>query len=123
MLEQPHSPVFLERLNDEAVDEPLDIREILKKCKLLPPIVARAGLTSVVERVIDQGLLDALTSDSACPASASDWHDRRQRRKAALSRYLGSDLICVFIRLPGVHYTIEIDPQFRRVVHCEWQEI
>ena len=88
----------------------------------LPAVVAEARFTSVVERVVDQGLLDALTLDSACSDRANDWHGRSKRREDALSRYLGQVLICVFIRLPGVHYTIEIDPEIARVVHCEWQE-
>jgi hypothetical protein len=123
MFKQPQSSVLLERLSDEGVDESLDIRAILETYKFLPAVVAQSRLTSVVERVVDQGLLDALTSESACPDSASDWHGRSKRREEALSRYLGSVLICVFIRLPGVHYTIEIDPEVRRVIHCEWQEI
>tara|TARA_R110002096_G_scaffold166322_4_gene335559 strand:- start:592 stop:963 length:372 start_codon:yes stop_codon:yes gene_type:complete len=123
MFKQPQSSVLVERHIDEGVDEPLDIRTILETCKFLPTVVAQARLTSVVERLVDQGLLDALTSDSACSNSASDWHGRSKRREEALSRYLGQVLICVFIRLPGVHYTIEIDPEVRRVIHCEWQEI
>lgn len=123
MFNQPQSSVLVERLNDEGVDEPLDVRAILGACKVLPAVVARARLTSVVERVVDQGLLDSLTSDPASPDSTNDWHRRSKRREAALSRYLGEILICVFIRLPGIHYTIEIDPEVGRVIHCEWQEI
>jgi hypothetical protein len=123
MFNQPQSSVLAERLNDEGVDEPLDIRAILETCKFLPTVVAQARLTSVVERVVDQELLGSLTSDSACPDNTSDWHGRRKRREAALSRYLGQALICVFIRLPGIHYTIEIDPEVGRIIHCEWQEI
>lgn len=123
MFKQPQSSIFVERLNDEGVDGQLDIRAILESCKFLPAVVAQANLTSVVERIVDQRLLDALTSESACPDSGSDWNGRSKRREEALSRYLGSVLICVFIRLPGVHYTIEIDPEIGRVVHCEWQEV
>ena len=32
-------------------------------------------------------------------------------------------LICVFIRLPGVIYTIEIDPGTEEVIHWEWQKM
>lgn len=123
MLKLPQSSVLVERLNDERVDEPLDIRAILASCKVLPTVVAQARLTSVVERVVDQQLVDSLTSGSACADSTSEWHGRSKRREVALSRYLGQVLICVFIRLPGIHYTIEIDPDVGRVIHCEWQEI
>ena len=78
MLNQPQSPVMVGRLNDEGVDESLGIRAILETCKFLPTVVGQARLTSVVERV--QGLLDAWTSDSACPDSTSDWHGHSKRR-------------------------------------------
>lgn len=123
MFEQTQSSVLINWLNHEEVDEPLDIRAILETCKFLPTVVTQASLTMVVERLVDQELLSSLTSDVSCPNSSSEWDGRRERREAALSRYLGQVLICVFIRLPGIHYTIEIDPQKRSVIHCEWQEI
>jgi hypothetical protein len=40
-----------------------------------------------------------------------------------LSQYLDKTLICIYIRLPGVHYTIEIDPKMNRVIYWEWQSV
>lgn len=36
-------------------------------------------------------------------------------------RVLDRQLVCVFFRLPGCHYTFEIDPESNTVVHWEWQ--
>lgn len=123
MLEQTQSLALVERTGNVPADEPLDIRAILASCKILPSVVAEATFTSVVERVVDRGVLDRLTSEAACSSNSGDWLDRRKRREAALSQYLGHVLVCVFIRLPGIHYTIEIDPQKLRVIHCESQDI
>ena len=103
------------------VSEPLDIRGILQECAGLPSDVANAELTSVTERVLNQPLLANLLDPFAASSEESGWEDRRCRRKGALTPYVGSVLLCVFIRLPGVHYTIEIDPELERVVHWEWQ--
>jgi hypothetical protein len=102
--------------------ETLDIRAIIQECSELPPDVTRAELTRVDERIIDRRLLSFLASQSA-----PEHHDpgslvRQSFRKDVLSPYLGRVLICVFIRLPGIHYTIEVDPELQRVVHWEWQD-
>lgn len=104
------------------VSEPLDIRGILQECAGLPSDVANAELTSVTERVLNQPLLANLLDPFTANTDDPDWDDRRCRRKGALTPYVGSVLLCVFIRLPGVHYTIEIDPELERVVYWEWQE-
>lgn len=122
MLEQSQPMALVEAPDNVSADEPLDIRAILASCKILPAVVAKATFTSVIERVVDQEVLDRLTSEAARSSNSGDWLDRRKRREAALSQYLGHILVCVFIRLPGIHYTIEIDPQNERVIHCEWQK-
>ena len=110
-------------LADAADCAQLDIRAILKACAELPPAVISAEYTYIKERIVDRDLLESLTGESAFPTGTSDWPNRRKRRRQALSRYLDKLLICVFIRLPGVHYTIEIDPEIDRVIHWEWQPI
>lgn len=112
-----------EPLTDGGVDELLNVRAILEACETLPAAVAGAEVSSVIERVVDRTLLDTLTGESANSNDSPDWPDRKKRRDKVLTRYLGRILVCVFIRLPGIHYTIEIDPELERVVHCEWQEI
>ena len=121
MLKEQRSATSSEDLSDLPVSETLDIRTIIQECIELPPDVASAELTSVNERVIDQRLLSFVVNQSASECNDSDWLVRQQCRKSALSRYLGRVLICVFIRLPGVQYTIEVDPELERVVHWEWQ--
>ena len=102
--------------------EPLDIRAIIQECSELPPDVTRAELTCVDERIIDRRLLSFLVGQSAPERYDPEWVVRLSCRKDALSPYLGRVLICVFIRLPGIHYTIEVDPELQRVVHWEWQD-
>lgn len=102
--------------------ETLDIRAIIQECRELPPDVTRAKLTRVDERIIDRRLLSFLVGQSAPERRDPGWLDRQSCRKDALSPYLGRVLICVFIRLPGIHYTIEVDPELQRVVHWEWQD-
>ena len=89
----------------------------------MPPDVRRSELTRVDERILDQHLLSFLLSDSSAQDNDTAWADRVKRRKSVLTPYLNKVLICVFIKLPGIHYTIEIDPESERVVHLEWQTI
>ncbi len=121
MLKEQRSATSSEDFSDFLVIEPLDIRAIIQKCVELPADVTSAELTRVDERIIDQRLLSFLISDSASQSNDADWVVRRRRRKEALSPYLDRVLICVFILLPGIHYTIEVDPELGRVVHWEWQ--
>ena len=43
------------------------------------------------------------------------------RIEQALHLYIGKMLACVYVRLPGVHYTIEVDVESCEVVYWEWQ--
>ena len=106
---------------DYLTAEPFDPREVIKSFAELPFEVRNAKLTQVEERIIDECLLLRLTNRPSLESSATNMVDRFQSRFESLSGYLGSTLTCVFIRLPGVHYTIEIDPIKRAVVHWEWQ--
>jgi hypothetical protein len=123
MFRETQLSISSDPLVDSETDELLDIRAILEACTELPAAVAGADFTCVDERVIDVEILETLAGESAYVTGSSDWLDRRKRRKNALSQYIDQVLVCVFIRLPGIHYTIEIDPKLARVAHCEWQEI
>ena len=121
MLKEQQSAILSEDLSDSLLSEPLDIRAIIQKCVEIPADVTSAKLTYVIERILDPRLLSFLVSESASQSNNTDWIVRRRCRKEALSPYLDRVLICVFIRLPGIHYTIEVDPESERVVHWEWQ--
>lgn len=121
MLKEWQFTASSEGVADLFAGEPLDIRGIIRECIELPPDVSSAEFTRVDERLLDQRLLSFLASESAAENDEADRVVRQQCRRGALSPYLGKILICVFIRLPGVHYTIEIDPESERVVHWEWQ--
>ena len=123
MLKEQQSATLSEDFSDFLASEPLDIRAIIQGCIELPPDVATAEFTRVDERVLDRRLLSFLVSQPSPQNNDPTWIVRQQCRKEALSPYLGRELICVFIRLPGIHYTIEVDAQLERVVHWEWQTI
>ena len=121
MLKEPQFTASSEDVADSFASETLDIRGIIRECIELPPDVSSAEFTRVDERLLDRQLLSFLASESAAEIDEADRVVRQQCREGALSPYLGKILICVFIRLPGVHYTIEIDPESELVVHWEWQ--
>ncbi len=122
MFKEQRSATLSEDNSQWYASETLDIRAIIQECSELPPDVTRAELTRVDERIIDGRLLSFLVGQSAPEHHDPQWFVRQSCRKDALSPYLGRVLICVFIRLPGIHYTIEVDPELQRVVHWEWQE-
>ena len=110
--------------NESSEQEPTRrerLRAIIDKCTEIPPQVRAAEFTRADERVLDESLLQFLTQLQ--PQGPSD--DARgaamRRRAESLSPYLGHTLVCVLITLPGVRYTIEVDPVEERVVHWEWQ--
>ena len=123
MLKEQHSASHPEATWELTIIEPIDVRSIIDAFDRLPPDVRRSELTRVDERILDQRLLSYLLSDSSAQDNDTAWADRVKRRKSALTPYLNKVLICVFIRLPGIHYTIEINPESERVVHLEWQTI
>ncbi len=101
--------------------EPVDLRTIIQDCPELPCEVKIAEFTYVEQRLIDETLLHRLSCYQATDDGPSDWAIRLRRRAEALSSYLDKDLICVFVRMPGVQYTFEVDPERRSIVHWEWQ--
>lgn len=97
------------------------IRSLIMSCSDLPLQVREAEIARVDERLLDDSLFRILSEDKTADADDQAAQVRVQRRMQALSPYLGRKLICVSIRLPGVGYTIEIDPVDERIVHWEWQ--
>ncbi len=104
-------------------DRTLDLRSIVDESIDLPTGVLDADFSHVHERVLDRKTISDLIKPSTSGTEASDWSKRCDRRKEALMPYLGKRLICVCIRLPGVVYTFEIDPEAEEVIHWEWQSV
>ena len=101
----------------------LDLRSIVEKSTDQPAEVLSADFSHIHDRILDQKTISDLIMPSTSGTQTSDWSKRCGRRKEALMPYLGKRLICVCIRLPGVVYTIEIDPGAEEVIHWEWQSV
>ena len=97
------------------------LRAIIDKCTEIPPQVRSAEFTRADERVLDESLLKFLTQLQPQGPSDESRAAAMRRRAESLSPYVGHILVCVLITLPGVRYTIEVDPVEERVVHWEWQ--
>ena len=121
MLKEQQSAAPSKDCADCFAIETLDIRGIIQACTEMPPDVTSAELTRVDERLLDQRCLSLLLSEPVQQSNDAGWELRQQGRTDALSPYLDRILICVFIRLPGIHYTIEVDPELERVIYWEWQ--
>ncbi len=97
------------------------LRALIKNCSAIPSEISEARFSSVVERKIDESLLRYLMENGDPDGGDEELTPETRRRLEALSPYLDRTLICVLIRLPGVIYTIEIDPTNDRIVYWEWQ--
>lgn len=87
----------------------------------IPDSVKLAPFSRIAARTITQSVVETLTTKTLEDTSSAEWiHRIRLRRKALLS-YVGRTLVCVFVKLPGIHYTLEIDPQIGQVVYWESQ--
>ena len=104
-------------------DRTLDLRSIVGESIDLPTGVLDANFSHVHERILDQKTISDLIKPSTLGNETGDWSKRCHRRIEALMPYLDQRLICVCIRLPGVVYTIEIDPGAEKVIHWEWQSM
>ena len=92
------------------------LRALIRNCPEIPADVGEARFARVDERRIDKSLLQFLKEKNEETDSVT-----MQRRFEILSTYLDRSLICVLIRLPGVCYTIEVDPEEDCIVHWEWR--
>lgn len=102
-------------------DDVFDLRAIIERCEALPAPVRDARFTRIDGRFLDKRLFTKLISQQPSVDTADGWSMRIWQREKALTPYVGKFLMCVFIRLPGVQYTIEICPDKQAVVHWEWQ--
>jgi hypothetical protein len=110
---------------DSAFDtnRTLHLRSILKESIDLPAGVLSVEFSHIHDRILDQKIFSELIDPANSETETEDWSKRCHNRKQALMPYLDQRLICVCIRLPGVVYTIEIDPSARKVIHWEWQSV
>ena len=90
--------------------EECDLRDILRQFGELPGLVPEMPFTQLSVRLLDSEHFQYLVSQRKTQGNDSDWESRLQKRRANLETFIGQHLLCVFIRLPGVHYTIEVDP-------------
>ncbi len=115
-------PVVESRKSDPSIEaNNLEIRTIIRQFDELPEAVRLSEFTDVYKRRLDQELMKTLLTQERPPNCRCDWELHIQQRRRSLVRYRGKILYCVFIRLPGVHYTIEVDLKKKAVVHWEWQ--
>ena len=104
-------------------DHRFDPYAIVQRFEALPEIVRGAQFSRIDRRVLDHGLFTQLITQTPPPSSEVGWSSRILRREESLFPYLGKVLVCVLIRLPGVEYTVEIDPETKAIVYWEWQAI
>ena len=101
--------------------EDTDLRDIIRQRRDIPAEVADAVFSHVVRRELDYALFTTITTQSITGGADEEWEARLEKRRIALREHVGDELICVFVCLPRIHYTMEIDPLHRRLVYWEWQ--
>lgn len=106
-----------------ADDQVFDPRSVIQQFNELPEGVREAKIARIDGRLLDKSLFTQLISQSPPPNSEIGWSTRIHKREESLFPYLGRVLFCVLIRLPGVQYTVEVDPATKAVVYWEWQPI
>ena len=104
-------------------DELFDCRNVIREFDQLPECVRKAEISRIDGRPLNRRLFTQLISQSPPPNSEAGWSSRILKREESLFPYLGKILFCALIRLPGVQYTVEVDPVARAVVHWEWQSV
>ena len=109
---------LVHRAGDEATNGPT---EAVRTFEELPDLVRHAKFRQVNERVLNAKLFETIVSQRPMRCDENDWAGRLKRRQEALQPYIGKMLACVYVRLPGVHYTIEVDVESCEVVYWEWQ--
>ena len=99
----------------------IDPKDIIRAFDGLPEFVRYAKFGQVNERILDSKMFEMIVSQRPVRAAEADWAGRLRRRHEALHPHIGKKLACAFVRLPGVHYTIEVDVEACEVVYWEWQ--
>ena len=100
-----------------------DLSAIILRHGEIPTAVVKAGISHRLDRVLSPALFDAIIAQPKVGGSDEAWAKRLYRRRVRLKRFVGRRLVCAFIRVPGAHHTIEIDPDSQNVVHWEAQAL
>ena len=116
------SPSITDSESHWSQESLLDVVDVLAQCSWLPEDVRSSAPSRVFERTLDSEEFRRITTMATHDPLSVDTGKILAARKKALRPFLESQLVCVFIRLPGGHYTIEIEPISEKVVHWEWQE-
>ena len=96
-----------------------DLRKIIGSFAELPTQVRRARFACIEERSISRKFLTSLVTQPPPSTDHLDWKDRLLQREESLYPYFGKTLLCVFIQIPGAHYTVEVDPESEKVAYWE----
>ena len=113
--------LFAETWQETYINEDrFDPHDIVQRFGELPNAVRTAQFSRIDRRIIDHALFTQLITQAPPPNSEVGWSSRILKREESLLPYIGRVLVCVLIRLPGVEYTVELDPVSRIVVHWEW---
>ena len=107
--------------NSELVDS-FGIESALRNSNL-PQFVKTLPISQLFERCMDANEIFRLTELGFTEKDNAERIERLRIRREALKKHLGSTLTCALIRLPGVLYTIEIDPVNWSIVHWESQRM
>ncbi len=89
----------------------------------LPQFVKTLPISQMFERFMDANEILRLTELGFNEKDNAECIEKLRIRREALRKHHGSTLTCVLIRLPGVLYTIEIDPVNWSIVHWELQQV
>lgn len=101
--------------------ELLRLHTLIENCPDIPKQAREAGVTHVEDRLLDDSLFRKITENPGKGKTDESQVDSVRRRIESLTPFIGRRLVCMVIRLPGVRYTIEIDPVDERIIHWEWQ--
>lgn len=104
-------------------DESFDCATVIASFADLPQEVRQARIARIEGRMLDRALFAQLISQPAPSHAKVGWSSRILRREESLLPHVGKILFCALIRLPGVQYTVEVDPLAKTVVHWEWQSV
>lgn len=111
-------------LQSELEIEPLnedDIRRILRAHPKISSHISEALFTHVSQRQLTIEQYCDLKTE-VCPSDdCESWQARLAARGSRLAPYVGKPLVCIYIRFPAAHFTVEIDPLTSTVVHFEGQ--
>jgi len=101
----------------------LRLHALVENCQDIPKLARETEIAYVDDRLFDTAQFLKITDSRDQDNSDDSLSTSIQRRIKSLTPFVGRRLVCMVIKLPGVRYTIEIDPSEERIVHWEWQPL